>query len=495
LWIEGAKTQMKTIQLDILAHADFSGRIRQTRDLPGLSRFAYEINQIRHKNPDGTLLLDAGDQFCCNYWGGVPVAKAQNLICTDAMCLGNHEFDWGEEFLQEAVQAAEFPVLCANIIEKDTHQYVTGVKPWVILEKAGVKIGILGLTTEYTPYMVTASYFAPYQVADTVNISIQMIADMKQAGAELIVVLSHFPFYIDKDGISGELPKIMAKLPKTDVFVGGHIPGDYADVYQDTVVLKAGFGGKSLAHARLLLDPQTKTIVKRECTIIPVGVKGQRDTTALEYEQKVTNPFSDFFETKLAELDERWELHLSEECKLGNFLADAMRKSGNTDIAYMNATCGGGALEPGAVTKQDIVEVTGFNDPIYTGIMTGKQIHELFELVYVPERYGNNAGLLFSGLCVTIDHTQPAFHKIKKITLPDGRMIQDKQSYTVATSEYMSSGGNDTGQIANQIQWHNTNLRFHDVLFDYAKKQGKLKVDPQTRLIETGTPQNNHAPF
>ena len=165
------------------------------------------------------------------------------------------------------------------------------------------------------------------------------------------------------------------------------------------------------------------------------------------------------------------------------------------DFAYMNATSSGGGLEPGPITAEDVTMVLGFNDPVMKSTMTGREIWKLFELVYVPERYGNNAGLFFSGVVVHVDHTRPALHKILAVTLPNGTPLDPDSIYTVATSEYMASGGNDTGAIASERTWTPSGRRMYDGVFASLRRWGTIHVSPEKRLIETGTPENDNAPF
>lgn len=484
------------IPIDILGHADYGGRLNQNRTSPGLAQFGTQIDRIRDANPEGTLLLDSGDEFSAKFWPGVPVVEALSVLKTDAMTLGNHEFDDGQALLEEWIAHADYPILCANITEKATGNLVKGVKPWVMLEKRGIKIGILGLTTEYTPYMVTAPMFAPYQAHECVPLARKYIPEMRSAGAQIVIVLAHFPFYIDEDGnISGELYDVLANIPPVDVFIGGHIPGDYADTVLNTAVLKGGFAGVSLPHARLWFDPERNEVVRKECRVHLTPMSGEVKEVYRAYAEKITAPFREVFDTVLGVADEKWVLHLSEETQLGNWLADCMLDAAGTELAYMNATSAGGSIEPGPVTAEDLTSVCGFNDPIYTAEITGKQLWDLCELVFVPERYGNNAGILYSGFIIHADHTQPAFHKIQAITLRDGTPLDLNRKYTVASSEYMSSGGNDTSLIARQLTWKNTHIRFWDAMFAYLRKHGKMHISPEQRMYEIGRPENNNAPF
>lgn len=484
------------IRIDILAHADFSGRHRKTKRSPGYAAFASLVDGIRGENPKGTAFLDAGDEFSVNHWGGLPVVEAMSVLKTDAMTLGNHEFDRGREFLESCVARADFSVLCANITEKATGNLLRGAKPWTVIEKAGVKIGVLGLTTEYTPYMVTASSFAPYEARSSLDACRRYIPEMIAAGADITVALSHFPFYIASDGtISGELYDVMKDAPHVDVFIGGHIPGDYSAVVGDTAVLKGGFSGKSLPHARLWFDPEKKAVVKKECFLHHTDPEAPVRDIYLACERKMTAPFEAFFSEPLAVADEKWTLRLSAETKLGNFLADCVREGVKAEIAYMNATSAGGAIEPGPVTAEDVTAVMGFNDPIYTSKITGAQLYRLFELVYEPERFGNNAGLLYSGIIVYADHTKPGGHKITKITLRDGTPVEYDGEYTAATSEYMASGGNDTSLVARELEWTKTDVRVYDAIFAYLRKYGRMRVSPEQRMHEIGRPENDNSPF
>jgi 2',3'-cyclic-nucleotide 2'-phosphodiesterase (5'-nucleotidase family) len=484
------------VTLDILAHADYLGRIRKTKLTPGLAAFSATIDSVRAQNPAGTILMDAGDEFAVNFWGGKPVAKALQLIGTDVLTLGNHEFDWGKEFLEETIAACEFPVLCSNIVEKDTDRLIKGTRPYTILERQGVKIGVLGITTEYTPYMVEKSAFSPFQATSAVEAGKRYIPEMREKGADIIVVLAHVPFYVAEDSsISGELWDILTAIPPVDVFIGGHIPGDYAQVIGETCVLKAGFAEASLGHARLVFDLEQRKVVERSCQIIHTDPNAQGRPEIAAFVDEVVGPFEAILNEPLAVAEELWEMTLARECKLGDFLADCMRFGGQTQLAYMNATSSGGRIEPGVVTRENFISVSRFNDPIHVGEITGEQLYELVELVFEPERFGNNASILISGFHMELDHTKPSPHKVIRLTLPDGTPIDRQAAYTVATSEYMASGGNDTSKVARQINFRPTSLKFHDAIFAYARELKVLKVEDWPRVKEIGTPENDNSPF
>lgn len=487
---------MAIVQLDFLAHADFSGRLKRSKEAPGYGVFGTTVEQLRKMNPAGTLLLDAGDEFSTPFWPGAPMVEAVSRLKTDAMTLGNHEFDRGEDFLHDCIQQADFPVLCANIVCKADGRLIPGTRPWVMLERQGIRIGVLGITTEYTPYMVTAASFQPFEAHSCVEAVNKYLPEMQQAGAQITVLLAHIPFYINEDGsITGELVDILGEIPPVDVCMGGHIPGDYAGMLGNTIVMKGGFSGKSLCHATLSFDTEQQKIVERSCRVHQTDWQLSPEPFYLAHETKVTEPFRDFFEAPLAKTEELWKIRLSAETRLGNLLAQCLQETAGTEFAYANATCAGGEIQPGIVTAEDLTRIVGYNDPLFRAEITGRQIWELFELVYEPERYGNNAGLFHSGVIVHIDHTKPAGEKVQAISLRDGTPLDMDRKYTVATSEYMASGGNDTGKVAKQLHWEPVGVRVFDALIAYVKKHGCLYVSPEQRMFAVGHPENDNAPF
>ena len=152
---------MSIIKLDILSHADFHGHFRQDEDYPGLSRFYCAIEEIREKNPEYTLLLDAGDNTNKTLWPAKKVFDGLKLLKTDCFVLGNHEFDKGRDVLLENVKYSStlFPILCCNIIDKKTNRFISNTSPYTILETGELKIGIVGATTQYVDKIVEKSYY------------------------------------------------------------------------------------------------------------------------------------------------------------------------------------------------------------------------------------------------------------------------------------------------------------------------------------------------
>ena len=485
---------MKTIR--ILSHADYSGQIRRSENASGLSFFKHAIDRYRNEDPEHTLLLDAGDNFKHVLWDDF-VRKEVLLLGTDVFELGNHEFDNGKAELEFRISeiSDKVEVLCANIVNKSDGSFIKGVKPYTLLQKGGITYGILGLCTEYTPYMVTSSMIEPFKVLDSVKCAREYIPKMREEGAEIIVVLTHFPFYENR---TGELFDVFNEIKdlKPDVMIGGHIPGDFAQVIDGCIITKAGFGGKSLGVATIEFDEETRQILSKKAEVYDVYHEEKEvDKETAETLRDVLEPYAYYFDEVLCEIKKDIPMRLDFESEMGDLLSDAVREYFKTDFAYFNCTSCGKRIPKGPLTREGIAEAMGFNDELYISVYRGQDLYDLFEHVHEPERFGNNGNLMFSGICVKMDHTKPSGQKIVYITDLEGYKIQRNAVLTVVTSEYMASGGNDTKKISGRVEWRNTHTRIHDVLADYFKKKQVIEGVELGRYPFIGKPENDNSPW
>lgn len=490
---------MAIVDLHILNHADYGAAFRPDFEDPGISKFFAAIESIRSKAPEHTLLLDAGDNFKNKLWDD-QVQEGIIRLKTDVYNYGNHDFDWGKEHIELHTSFLEnkVPVVCANVIEKESGNFVKGAKPYVVLKKGGIKYGVLGLITEYTPYMVTAKYFEPYKVIDSVEQARKYIPIMRNEGAEIIIVLTHFPFYFTQDSESGELIEVLDKIIdlKPDVMIGGHIPGDYARVYKNCIVTKGGFAGRSLLDAIISFDTETRQIVNKRAECIDVfNNEYELDKDMEEWMHSVIDKHEYYFNEVIAEAKEDIVARLDVESQLGDLYADILMEKYQTDFVYFNNTSMGHLINKGPLTRVDVENITGFDDPIYISKYTGQQIWDLFERVHDPDVFGNNGNISFAGFIVSMDHTKAKDHKVISITLNDGSPIDLNKEYSVATSEYMAYGGNGTYPIANQVKWHQTEDTMYPVLIEYFIKHKELYAPKLGRYPFIGKPENDNSPY
>ena len=229
LWCPAAAQQ--AIELNLLHTSDTHSRIEplspQAADanagMGGVVRRATLVKDFRTGHP-GTLLFDCGDISqgtpYYNLFKGELEVKMMNLMHYDAMAIGNHEFDFGSDNLARLVRMADFPVVCANYDVTGT--VLEGlVKPYVVIERDGLKIGVFGLGPKLEGLVASANcqgigFRNPFEAA-------QQTADLlrDRLGCDLVVCLSHL-------GISNEDPegfddlRLIARTRHIDVVLGGH---------------------------------------------------------------------------------------------------------------------------------------------------------------------------------------------------------------------------------------------------------------------------------
>jgi len=188
-----------------------------SNNLGGFARLAGQINQIRAENPDNVLLLDAGDIWqgtpYFNFFGGELEFDFLNRLNFDATTLGNHEFDNGIEHLAEKLQMLTVPVVLTNydVSESLIKDFI---KPYLILERNGLKIGILGLLINMDGLALEQN-FEGIKYRDAIETTNEISAFLKnEKKCDIVICLSHLGFNNDKI-LAGQSENI-------DLIIGGH---------------------------------------------------------------------------------------------------------------------------------------------------------------------------------------------------------------------------------------------------------------------------------
>ena len=232
------------VHVTLLAINDFHGALYETPSLEnadmamgGLPWLVAAVESIRATDPD-LVLLDGGDLFQgtwpVNATRGQGAVEAFNLLRVDAASVGNHEFDYGpgssgshplRGALEEAAKNAKFGWLAANVYVRNPdnteHPWnPPGIQPWKIVERKGVRIGVIGLSTVDTPQTTLSKHVADLHFRDPVETVRSLLPTLKRAGAQVIVVVGHLsgkcepPGYFEVDTScrpSGEIGRLLTE--------------------------------------------------------------------------------------------------------------------------------------------------------------------------------------------------------------------------------------------------------------------------------------------
>lgn len=480
------------IILDFISQTDFAAAIRPTYHCPGAVKLAAYFDYFKNRNPEGTILLDAGDILVAapimHLSDGKPVVEIVNFFGYDAMTLGNHEFDYGQEKMNSLLSKAQFPILCANIIENTTGRLLEIAQPYVILEKKGVKIGVLGVTTIHTPYMVKQDMFTPYTVTSVVESCKKYIPMMKEEGAEIIVVLGHLPGKLDQEGnYVGELFDVADQIVGADIIFGGHDKADLAVIRNGTIISKAGHSAECISHIKIEYDISTQEITCLENEIVDVlhgNLNVRMDPEMKSKVDQIMAPYINDLDEILGQALDDLFVERFGEFSLGNFYTDSMKEVCEADISFMNSTSCFGFIPKGPITAEMIMYLMCFNENLFAGSMSGEQIRKLVELTYSDNHLALNGNIQFSGMKVIIDSQNPQGHRIVSLTLESGEPIIDDKQYRVATTAYIASGGNNYREIISQTNWIETEFMTHSVFIEKMRERKILDSVTEGRFTD-----------
>ncbi|HEY6121321.1 MAG TPA: metallophosphoesterase, partial [Pyrinomonadaceae bacterium] len=260
------------IHITILGTTDLHGNIypidyyKNAPDNRGLAKMATLINRARKDNPN-TLLLDSGDtiqgtplEYYHNKKNNLPpdpMMLVMNSLNYDAMAVGNHEYNFGLQVLEKARSEARFPWLSANTYDKGTER--THYQPYLIKELAGLRIGVLGLTTPGIPNWENPPNYQGLEFHEPLSEARKWVAILRdKEKADLVIVSMHMG--LEEDLHSGEINpsqvpneneaiEIARNVPGIDLILMGHTHRDVPSLYINGVLLsQADHWGKHLAR-------------------------------------------------------------------------------------------------------------------------------------------------------------------------------------------------------------------------------------------------------
>lgn len=400
------------------------------------------------------LLLDAGDQFQGSLfytaWHGEAELAVMRVLGTEAMAVGNHEFDNGPATLAEFVRAAPFPVLSANIDVSAEPALAGLIKPSATLVKDGLAIGVVGLTTRET---ATSSSPGPnVRFGDPQPALTAQAAALRAGGAKLVIALSHLGWGIDR-ALAGQIQGV-------DVFVGGH---------SHTLLSDSEADASGPAH-EVISGPAGRAVVVQAACFgryfgrldLDVGADGSvlaygGDTRHIGLDLPEHPQVAAIVASYAAQLDTVRKRVVGQsaaaidvttcrigECPLGSFVAEAMLASVHgADVAVTN---GGGlrtGLPAGAITLGDVLSVLPFGNTVAKLRLKGSDLR--LALANGVARAGGGGFPQVAGLRLSWKPLAAPDARLGtvEIRLPDGSFapLDPERIYTVVTNNFMRTGG------------------------------------------------------
>ena len=266
--VENDGTYVETKRIDLYSVNDFHGSFLENDEEIGMSKLGAFLKK---KKENGAIILSAGDMWQggveSNLTKGKIIVDAMNEIGFDAMTVGNHEFDWGLDVLEENINLMNFPMLGANAYEVETNNRFSFFDPYTIVEKDGVKIGIIGTGAESLPSDIT------YSVSQHLDFKVQVPIIKEYSnilktreGCDAVILLAHDAGCYNYEGDPYLYRELCEESPVSyekyvDGIFLGHDHDEKYGTYYDVPYAEGGSNGEFVSHIVLELEEQDEGFV------------------------------------------------------------------------------------------------------------------------------------------------------------------------------------------------------------------------------------------
>jgi 2',3'-cyclic-nucleotide 2'-phosphodiesterase (5'-nucleotidase family) len=525
------------VDLVIATTTDVHGRLRawdyyanQAELVRGLTRAATIVDSVRTANPGRVILLDAGDLLQGNPLAYVaarvsrdrtnPIIAAMNAMQYDAAAVGNHEYNYGVPYLDSAIRQAKFPFLSANtyrIEPAGIHAY----KPWTIVERAGLKVGIVGATTPGVMVWDAENIKGRLRFGDIVPAVRQAVEEVRTAGADVVLVTVHSGFNepASYDTVTTGAPsenvaaRIAAEVQGIDFLVYGHSHKEQrGTTIGQTLLVQPKNWATSVNVAHLLVSRSAgiylnyrvadrHTVTERRSELIQAA--GHPENAAvLAATDAVHRETVGYVTTPIGTTPERWSTDSArlKDAPLIDFILETERKATGSDLASTAAFSSDLIMGPGPITIAQVAQLYPYDNTLRAVRITGKQLRDYLEfssryyrtvasptapLESDPQIPGYNFDIV-SGVDYVIDVSRPIGARITRLDYK-GTPVRDTDSFTMALNNYRQTGGGGYAMLSRAPVVYDKQQEIRQLLIDEVKQRGVVRQSdylvPNWRIV------------
>lgn len=526
-----------TYKLTVLHTNDHHGRFWQNRyGEYGMAARKTLIDDLREEiQAEGgcVLLLSGGDINTgvpeSDLQDAEPDFKGMSKIGYDAMALGNHEFDNPLDVLFKQQEWASFPMLSANIYDKNTGKRL--FQPYAMFNKLGIKIAVIGLTTEDTAKLGNPEFIEQIDFRDPKEEAKNLIAELKETEyPDLIFAVTHMGHYENGNrGINAPGDVALARYLNEgdlDMIVGGHSqepvcmegpnvikksfkPGDECqpDQQNGAYIVQAHEWGKYVGRADYEFRNGELSMVSYD--LIPVNLKkkikvdGQsqrvliqeeieQDETMLEFLRPYQEKGQGKLNVKIAESNGKLEGDRNvvryQQTNLGRLIATAHMERAKADFAVMNSGGVRDSIAAGDITYKDVLTVQPFGNMVSYVDMTGKEVLDYLNVV-ATKPVDSGAYAQFAGIAMSINNGE-----VTNVFIGNKQLRLDG-NYRFTVPSYNAAGGDGYPKIDDHPGYVNTGFTDAEVLKDYLETHSPIDVNEYapsgeiTYLVDTAIEQ------
>ncbi len=437
----------------------------------GYARMAAEIGRVKAQYPGRVLALHAGDTFQGTLFFSVHrwpmLAKLDALMPWDAATPGNHEYDEGCEALRDYIPQLPFPMLAANMPASNragTPLEQSPIKPWLVREVGGHKVGVIGLSNDGT--VLTRLRCPALSFPEREQVLRDAVGELQAQGVQRIIALTHLGLPEDR--------KLARSIDGLDIVVGGHThsylgPGSDIGPYpivehspsgNPVLVVTAGSATRYLGELSVKFDENGVPVQwgGQAVALTPDMPRDEKVTAAVQgFADELEYLRADVLGSHSTKMNDGLDECRRAECFSALLLTDAMLEFGRkygASIALTNSGNVRAPILPGTVTRGDVLNAFPFAGRIWLREFSGAQLLAALEHGARGEgdedfvgKVGGPRMLQPAGLRYTADGARPLGQRVSRVELVDEKgkasPLDPAARYIVALPEYLASGGDD----------------------------------------------------
>jgi 2',3'-cyclic-nucleotide 2'-phosphodiesterase (5'-nucleotidase family) len=519
--LAGAALAPTRVQITVLSTTDLHGNMlpydyyTERADNRGIAKVGTLIKQIRKENPN-TLLVDSGDtiqgsplEYIHNRVNNAPpdpMMLAMNALRYDAMTVGNHEYNFGLKVLEKARHDAQFPWLSANTYKKGTSQ--TAYEPYVVKTIAGVRVGILGLTTPCVPDWDDPGNYEGLEFHEAVSEAKKWVSVLHdKERVDIVAVALHQG--LEEDLATGlhtpsDLPNenaaiaIAKQVPGIDVMLLGHTHRDIPSLTINGVLLtQADSWGHRLARADIYMEKADANapwhVVAKSVRTIPVD-----NAVPDEELLKIADPYDRAAKTWLSRVigESREDLVATESRFQDTAIMDLIQRvqmeAGKADVSMAAPFNLRARIPKGPITVKDIGGLYIYDNTLVVIEVTGQQMKDALEhsaKYFLPYVAGKKASELVDtripafnfdiaeGIEYDLDVAKPIGQRIQNPRF-HGQPLSMTQKLKLAVNNYRVNGGGGYTMYKNAPILFRSSEEIRDMIVEWVERHKEIPTEP-----------------
>lgn len=438
-----------------------------TTQLGGFASLATMVQterKLAHQDRRAFFLTSSGDVNTgtpeSDLLKGKPDFLAMNLLKFDAMALGNHEFDHPWPHIAEQKSWVGFPFLSANIHSRSLLRFP--VIPYVILEKEGVKVAFLGLTTESTPFESLPSNSVGLTFDPTIETAKTWVPFLKQR-ADIVVILSHIGWCVLSPCSNPNDNLLAREVPDIDIILGGHSHTDMDEARIENGVIVLHPFEKLQKVAVLNIEFLNGEVLYKNSSLKKIDAP--EDETVLEVMNGFLEEGRKILDTRVGYSDvflngERPDVRI-QETNLANLITHTVEQRTKADVVVINSGAIRAGILEGPVTYGDIYKVLPFGNEVCTLDLNGAELFAYLSKIATMLPGDGNFPHIRGVELTTNTSNEITFIRI------NGKVLKKDKVYKIAMNEYMAEGGDFYPKVDDKPTFLNTGFSMEYLLRNY----------------------------